>query len=126
MAEVVIDEETFIVRIYDDGDKRVSSHGCQKHITDAYVGFAPDYDLLHIKGNKNIYWCGWYDDERWFLRKKSAIDFIKKNKNYRMTDLTRWLFFWVVKPDDWRCIRKEPFDCTYHKIRIIDYRKGDK
>lgn len=119
MTQAVINEYDFKIKLYND-NQEIDCCGFERHITNVWVCLTEDRKGAEIKGTERIYW---FDlEEHWFLKKSSAIEFVRKNNWYRMSDIKRFLFFWVVNPEDWRCVKKKKFCASYVGFKIIDYR----
>ena len=119
MTQAVINEDKCLIKLYND-NQEVDCCGYERHIVNVTAYLMQNGNVSEIRGDEKIYW---FDlDETWFLRKSSAIRFVKKNKKYRMSDIKRFLCFWIVKPEDWRCIEKKKFFAAFVGFKIIDCR----
>ena len=119
MAQAVINEIDKEIKLYEDNQK-IDCCGYERHIINIECFLTHDGNVFEIDGIEKLYW---FDlEESWFLKKQSAIDFVKKNKWYRQSDIKRFLFFWIVCPEDWRCVKEKKFRATYIGFKIMDYR----
>ena len=119
MTQAVINEDKCLIKLYND-NQEVDCCEYERHITNVKMFLTHDGNMSEISGIERIYWFGF--DEHWFLRKSSAINFVHKHKRYRISDIKRFLFFWIVKPEEWRCIKKKKFNASYVGFKIMDYR----
>jgi hypothetical protein len=119
MTQAVINENNFTIKLYDD-NQELDCCGFERHITKVRMFLTHDGNVSEIEGVEKIYWFGF--EEEWFLRKSSAIACVRKNKKYRMSDIKHFLCFWIVCPEDWRCIKKKKFSASYVGFKILDYR----
>ena len=105
---------------------------------DRYVSFKP-YDEKYIevsslkrRPNGALTICGqWKRFENsfgmpaqfWF--RKNMLDFLRKNKYYKLSDVKKDLIGYTVQADGWREVGLEKFCATFEGFGIIDYRKGE-
>lgn len=123
MSITVINKGEKLIRVYDNNDK-VSWKLSETIVADADIKLEMD-DGWHISGEEEewgIYIA--FLDNRNFLTKKGAVEFVNNDRYFKMSDIKKtWFGYTVEGGDERRLIDKKPFNARFYGFSVVDYRK---
>ena len=76
-----------------------------------------------IGGTLKRFENSWGEPAQFWFR-KNMLDFLRKNRYYRLSDVKKDLIGYTVQAFGWREVGSEKFFATFEGFKIVDYRKG--
>ena len=119
---VLLDMEQKLIKITDD--RYVSFRPYDEKYIEVDVLERKPNGALTIGGQWKRFEDSWGEPAQFWFR-KNMLDFLRKNKYYKLSDVKKDLIGYTVKASGWREVSSEQFFATFEGFRIIDYRKGE-
>ena len=118
---VLLNMEEKLIKITDDRYTAFKPYD-EKYIEVDVLERRPN-GALTIGGKLKRFGNSWGEPAQFWFR-KNMLDFLRKNRYYRLSDVKKDLIGYTVQASGWRVVSTEKFFATFEGFRIIDYRKG--